>query len=225
MIFTELADYSDFSWIIALGIIIGLSIFMTIILESTFKTFFIFTLIFSGFCFYGGLIDLWIIILLMILNTFILLLDLDINSGLIMSTLTIMFVLVVFNIILGGGYITSEPTTMIIDTNILIDGVSSTYEAESDAYIFEISELEGMIILLTTITTIATFTGIQVLGSGLSDSSVHTLVIVAIFSGIWIILSVLVAPLVWSIEIFGTLIYVLLTIAYAIGVVQKVVAF
>jgi len=224
MIFTELVDYSDFTWIIALGIIIGLSFAMTLILDSTFKTFFIFTFIFSGFCYYGNLIDLWIIILLIIVNSILLLLDLNISSGLIMSTLFIMFVLVIFNIILGGSFI-STSTTLVIDTDTLIDGVSYTYKSESENFLFEIDSLEGMIILLTTITTIATFTGVQVLGSGLSDSSVHTLVIVAIFSGIWIILSVLVAPLVWSIEIFGTLIYVLLTIAYAIGVVQKVVAF
>lgn len=215
-------DYSEFSWIIAVGIIVGLSFAMMIILKGTFQTFFIFMLIFSGFCYYGSLIELWIVILLVIVNSIILLLNLNTNSGLIMSTLTIMFILVIFNIIFGGTFVgTTE--TMLIDTDVLVDGVSSTFQAESEIFLFEIDSLEGMIIILTTIITIATFTGIQVLGSGLSDSSVRTIVIIAIFSGIWIILSILIKDLIWSIEIFGTLMYVLLTVVYSIGVVQKVI--
>lgn len=150
------------------------------------------------------------------------LLDLNSGSGLIMSSLTIMFILVVFHIILGGSYL-STSTSLLIDSDVLIDGVSATYEAEQSSLLFEIDDLEGMIILLTTITAIAVASGVNILGSGLSDNSVRTITIVAIFSGIWIILSVLIAPLIWSIEIFGSLIYILLTISYTIGVIQKVV--
>lgn len=223
MIFAELVDYSESIWIIALGIIIGLSFAMTIVLQSNYKSFFIFVLIFCSFCFYGGLIDLWIVISFIIINSLIMIIDLKSGSGLIMSTLTVMFILVVFNIIFGGTYI-GTTTTLLIDSEVLIDGISATFKIESTQFLFEIDELEGMIILLTTIISIATFAGVNILGSGLSDTSVRTITIVSIFAGIWIILSVLIAPLIWSIEIFGALIYILLTMAYVIGVVQKVVS-
>ena len=68
-------DYSEFSWLIALGLIVGLSFAIMYILNEGFKTFFVFFLIFSGFCLYAYLIDLWIIILLFIINSIILIIQ------------------------------------------------------------------------------------------------------------------------------------------------------
>jgi len=64
--------------------------------------------------------------------------------------------------------------------------------------------------------------GFRVLGSGLSDPSVRVLITAVVYTGIWTMLSLLAIPLLYGIEIFGTLIYIALSLGYVIGVIEKI---
>lgn len=86
---------------------------------------------------------------------------------------------------------------------------------------FKIDELTGAIEIILLIAIGIALLGIRFLGSGLSDQSVRILTISAIYSGIWIMLSLLATPLLLSIEIFGLLMYIGLSIGYILGVIEK----
>lgn len=87
---------------------------------------------------------------------------------------------------------------------------------------FSIHELQGAIVILIAITVGIAFVGIKVLGSGLSDPSVRVIITATVYTGLWLVLSVLASSLIFSIEIFGNIIYVILTIIYVIGVIEKI---
>ena len=87
---------------------------------------------------------------------------------------------------------------------------------------FSIDELQGAIVILIAITVGIAFVGIKVLGSGLSDPSVKVIITATVYTGLWLVLSVLASSLIFSIEIFGAIIYVVLTIIYVIGVIEKI---
>ena len=93
---------------------------------------------------------------------------------------------------------------------------------EGDAGTIGIDALTGAIVILVVIATASALLGIKVLGSGLSDDSVRVLITVTIYASIWTILSLLAIPLIYAIELFGTLLYVALTIGYVIGVMDKI---
>jgi len=63
---------TDTTWIIGLGVVIMLTLFMTYITYKDIETFFIFFAIFSAFGVWSGLLDLWILIMNMIVLTLIL---------------------------------------------------------------------------------------------------------------------------------------------------------
>jgi len=87
---------------------------------------------------------------------------------------------------------------------------------------FSIDVLTGAIAIIVGIIALATLLGIQILGSGLSDTSVRLISILSAYIGLWSVLSVLCIPLIIEIEIFGQLIYIGLTLAYTIGVIEKI---
>ena len=86
---------------------------------------------------------------------------------------------------------------------------------------FNIDPLEGAIMIIIAIAVATAFVGIKVLGSGLSDPSVRVLITATAYTGLWLVLSVLASPLLFEIEVFGSLIYVSLSIIYVIGVIEK----
>jgi len=85
-----------------------------------------------------------------------------------------------------------------------------------------IDALTGAISIIVIIATGTALLGIKILGSGLADPSVRVLITATIYSAIWILLSLLAIPLIHSIEHFGILLYVALTIGYIIGVIEKI---
>lgn len=80
----------------------------------------------------------------------------------------------------------------------------------------------GIISFIIVIVVLASVVGINVVGSGLSDSSVRTITIGTAWGGMWLVFTVLSLPLMLSIEVFGVFIYVILTVLYVIGVYQKI---
>ena len=63
--------------------------------------------------------------------------------------------------------------------------------------------------------------GLQVLGSGLSDTTVKVLTIITAYGSLWIILTLLSFPLLAEILLVGLFIYTLLTLIFVIGLIQK----
>jgi len=87
---------------------------------------------------------------------------------------------------------------------------------------FEIDPILGAIGILTIIAIIGGILGIQIVGSGLSDWSVRLGIITLAYGGLWVLLTILSMPLIKSIEVFGSIIYISLTLGYVIGIIQKI---
>ena len=140
---------------------------------------------------------------------------------LISITLMILIVLVIFSLILGATFIdVSEGIG--VDNTSLINGTLTTYEVPTQDVIFGIDPLIGGIAIIIALGITVSLIGAQVLSTGLSPSSVRTLTIIAGYSALWILLSVMVSGLIKSIEIFGGIIYIILTLGYTVGVIQKI---
>ena len=92
---------------------------------------------------------------------------------------------------------------------------------EFGSHNFNITLVTGAIAIIMVVGLLALGLGIRVLGSGLSETSVKTLVGGIAYTGIWMVLSVMSMPLILNIETFGTIIYVILTVGYVLGVIQK----
>jgi len=89
---------------------------------------------------------------------------------------------------------------------------------------FNVSSLTIALESLVAIALASALIGIQILGSGLADSSVRLLMTGAVYTALWVFLSLLAYPLIRTIEIFGVVLYVILTILYTIGVIEKMIS-
>lgn len=140
---------------------------------------------------------------------------------LVAGCLLILVVLSVFSVILGSSFmgIIVEQT---ISNTVIVNGSATTFVVENTQFVFNIDPIAGMVASLAGWVAIALIFGIRGFGTGLSDDTSRIATMITIYTAVWTILSTLVIPLVFQIEIFGAIIYVVLTIAYAIGVVQKV---
>lgn len=69
MIF-QLAEFT-ISFMIGLSIMFGLSLFMSFLTSKDTESFFIWLTIFAGFVVWGGLVDLWVLVLCLIILTLI----------------------------------------------------------------------------------------------------------------------------------------------------------
>ena len=111
--------------------------------------------------------------------------------------------------------------TVDTDTITFINGSSTTMGGGIETYTLGLSPLQGALAWIITLVTIICLAGLQVLASGLSDPAVKTLRMSLMYGGIWAVLSVLTWSLIISIPIFGGIIWLALTVIYAIGVFQK----
>lgn len=84
-----------------------------------------------------------------------------------------------------------------------------------------IDSITGALAIIIVLISIAVIVGIQILGSGISEQSVRTIIIIVGYASIWGFFSVLSLNLIMSIELFGWIMYVVLTIIYMIGVMNK----
>ena len=125
------------------------------------------------------------------------------------------------SLIFGGVFI-HIPVTIKIEGTQKLGGVSTKFEFPIGDFIIQIDPVMGLIVIFIFIIVIAALIGIQILASGLSPESVRFIMLAILYFGIWSLLSTMCLNLILNIEIFGTLIYITLTIAYVIGVVQKI---
>lgn len=135
--------------------------------------------------------------------------------------LVIMTILTLFSVILGSSW-TGALGSIDIGETIIVNGTSQDFAIQGIDFSLNIDPVSGFISSIIVIVSIAAILGINIVSSGLSDSAVRIMTMGIVYTSIWTTLSTLSAPLIKSIEIFGALIYIVLTIAYAVGVVQKI---
>lgn len=138
---------------------------------------------------------------------------------LIALSLGILIIVSLFSIITGSSIkeIGSENISGSADFNSSV----SSFDINNISATFYIDEFSGALVIIIAIMIIAVIIGLNIFGSGLSDTSVKILSIGITYYGIWSIFSILAYPLIVSIEVVGVLIYITLTIIFTIGLVQK----
>lgn len=138
---------------------------------------------------------------------------------LIAISLGILIVISLFAIITGSGI--KEIGSENIAGYGTVNQSTSFYNISNVSAMFYIDEFAGGLVILIAIMIIAVIIGINIFGFGLSDQSVKILTIGLTYYGIWSIFSVLSYSLIVSIEVIGSLIYIILTIVFTIGLIQK----
>ena len=133
-------------------------------------------------------------------------------------TLAVMIVLMIFSILTGNS-IAGITTTVSSETSGIVNGTTTTF---GDTYelVFYLGEDLGLMIF-TAIIAIALIAGFQIFGSGLNEEATRILIQATVYGAIWVMLSIMVQGLIVSIEIFGLILYLMLTFLYIVGVVKK----
>lgn len=132
---------------------------------------------------------------------------------------------------LGGGYAyfqnVSDHTTA-INYPLYYDATGMSQvkyedlgETQTNTVNFDISSSIGLIALIVGLMAIATVVGIRVLGSGVSDVSVSTLILGTSYLAVWGVFSVLALELILAINLLGPILYFALTILYTIGIISS----
>ena len=135
-------------------------------------------------------------------------------------SLFVMLVITMFSIILGSvvpGTIISSTT----DVYLVVNGTRQYLETQTQESVFYLDPVYGALVIFVVIIAIVGLIGIHIFGSGLSDQSVKIISGIIIYGGLWSIVSILSMPLILLIEVFGSLIYLALTVGYVYGVVSK----
>ncbi len=140
------------------------------------------------------------------------------------ASLIVMLIMVLLNLIMGNDFL-GGIASLGIDQEAIVDGIPTTFVVETSDVLFSIdtSTIVGAITIISiTLIGIALITGITVVASGLNAQSARIVILATTYTGIWILLSYLAYSLIITIEVFGGVIYVSITIAYVIGVVQSI---
>jgi hypothetical protein len=139
-------------------------------------------------------------------------------------SLAIMIAITLLSLIIGNDFV-SGVVEVGVDNDALVDGVSSTFQVLEESLLFQVDTstliLAG-IALLGTVIGVAAITGISVVGSGLNPQSAKIIILLVAFIGLWTVLSILSFNLISQIEVFGSVIYIALTLAYTYGVLKKI---
>ena len=136
-------------------------------------------------------------------------------------TLTILIVLTMLSFILGGVFV-DVPIEIAVEGSQTTNEAVKTFDFPIGDFVFKIDPVAGLIVIFILIIVISALLGIQILASGLSPESIRFMMNAILYFGLWSLLSVMASGLIFGIEIFGTIIYITLTIAYVIGVIQKI---
>jgi len=136
-------------------------------------------------------------------------------------SLTILIVISLFSVITGSSL--KEISIESFESSGQFNETTSSWDFSNINTTFYIDEFAGALVIIITIMVIACLLGLQIMGSGLSEPSVRILTIGISYFGVWSIFSILSYQLIISIEIVGTLIYIVLTIIYTIGIINKMV--
>lgn len=139
------------------------------------------------------------------------------------ATLLLLIVIVILSLVLGGGFI-SGIVEIAVDNTAIVNGSTSTFVVDpiSIVYGIDTGTILGAIGIIGAIFVVAAaITGITVVSTGLNAQSARLILLATAYVAIWAMLSVVAYGLINSIEIFGPIIYVIMTIGYLIGVSQS----
>lgn len=142
---------------------------------------------------------------------------------LILLTLGILIIIALFSIVIGGNLETISSQT--IDINGTTSGSSSNFDFSNLSQSFYIDDLVGAIVIIIIIISLSALLGLRIFSSGLSENSVKMLTLGISYIAIWSMFSVLSYPLISDIQVFGFIIYIILTLGYVIGIIQKFMEF
>ena len=106
-----------------------------------------------------------------------------------------------------------------------VNNTYTTYNITNLGQTFFIDEFVGAIVIIIAIISICAIIGIRIFNTGLSDQSIKMITLGITYISIWSIFSTLSYDLIISIEIIGSLLYVLLTVIYILGIIQKFMEF
>ncbi|MFX1445759.1 MAG: hypothetical protein ACFFHV_20275 [Promethearchaeota archaeon] len=134
--------------------------------------------------------------------------------------LFVLVVLTFFSVFMGSGIIGNTQTT-IIDGSQVVNGTTTTFEISGIESMFSLDSVQGAIFWITVIMTLVAVIGLRILASGLGSESVKIISKGVGYMGLWGTLSVLAFPLIIAIEMIGSVIYIIFTFAFIIGVFQK----
>ncbi len=130
---------------------------------------------------------------------------------LIAVSLGVMLILTIFSVVAGASWFS-------LGVNSSLAGP----EGMAGAGGFSIDPISGATGIIIVIVALGVIFGLRFFSSGLSDTSIRTLIIGLSYGSLWILFSVFAQPLLSDILIFGSLLYIILTIAFTIGVIQKI---
>ena len=142
---------------------------------------------------------------------------------LILLSLAILIIIALFSIMIGGNLQTIESS--VIDVNATSGGSSSNFDFSDLSQAFYIDDIVGAIVIIIIIISLSALLGLRIFSSGLSENSVKMLTLGISYIAIWSMFSVLSYSLIVDIEVFGLIIYIILTLAYVIGIMQKFMEF
>jgi len=126
-----------------------------------------------------------------------------------------------------SGFFDASSTSVglfeIIDSIMIVNGTTTTIELTNNANSFNFDPLLTAITWIIVLTVLAGVIGINVVGTGLNASSSKIIVVGTAWSTAYIFFGITAYPLIMSIPLsWGELIYVSITVIYAIGVFKQI---
>lgn len=126
-------------------------------------------------------------------------------SILISISLSIIVVITLFSVIAGQDWTFS--------------GLNNGF---AEGYSFNVDALAGGIAILIIVISLVSIIGIRIFNSGLSESSIRTITICFVYASLWALFSALSYSLLIEIAYVGLFIYLILTLIFVFGVLEKV---
>jgi len=143
---------------------------------------------------------------------------------LIMILIFIMLMLTILSMFMGTSFV-GVIIQQALDYNAAMNGTASEWVLDPVDTALYLDPLIGAVIWIGIIAAIGIAAGIQFLGSGLNSEGGHWLTGSIFYTAIWILLSTYPYGLLTSIPYFGGLIYIVLTMVYAIAAIIKINSF
>lgn len=134
--------------------------------------------------------------------------------------ISIMLVLTLFSVISGNSFLGVSDSTG-YSGSTWINGSETLVEVGDSALTFQVTELQGALLIIVVIAIAVSLLSIKFLGSGIGTVGVQTLRTSIMYGAIWGVLSVLVVELILAIYLFGGFIYIGITFAYVYGVIKQ----
>jgi len=135
-------------------------------------------------------------------------------------TLAVLMVLCFFSVVTGNAFI-STVGIQGLDVEALVNGTTTSFIVQGEEFAVIIDPTMGLVATLLVIAGVIAILGFNIVSTGLGDEAVRVLTIAIMYTTVWGFLSILAIPLIHTIEGYGNLFYIILTILYTIGVIRS----